>query len=146
MKCLYSALLLLFLCYCGRKTEETVDIKTLLEKESATWRSGDEKAHAACWYIQPYSRILVSLPNGKTIDVPPANMVKPEPGSMGKGGVATNSNYKFGITGNTALVSHDEESVATDGKKTYSYEMRMLEKINGQWKLVSQSIPILSQE
>jgi hypothetical protein len=29
---------------------------------------------------------------------------------------------------------------AMDGKKSYSYEIRILEKIDGQWKLVGQSI------
>lgn len=119
---------------------DTIAIKTLLEKESATWRSGDEKAHAECWIIQPYSRILVSTNTGITIDVPPGSMIHPSPNNMGKGGYAKNSNYRFSVYGNAAWVSHNEESTSTDGKKTYSYEMRMLEKIDGQWKLVGQSI------
>ncbi|MDQ6609920.1 MAG: endo-arabinase [Bacteroidota bacterium] len=123
LKWLSYFLAVLLFVNCGGKKDESIAIKTLLEKESATWRSGDVKAHADCWKIQPYTRILVSLPNGKTIDVPPASILNPQPGAMGKGGVAKNSNYKFGIYENAALVSHDEESTASDGKKTYSYEM-----------------------
>ena len=114
-------------------------IKQVLEKESATWRAGDVPGHAACWHIQPYSRILVSTADGKVLDVPPAAMTRPSP-SMGQGGAAVNTNYKLHVAGNTAWVSHDEESTAKDGQKTYSYEFRMLEKIDNQWKLVGQSI------
>jgi hypothetical protein len=60
--------------------------------------------------------------------------------SMGQGGAAVNANYKMHVAGNTAWVSHDEESTAKDGQKTYSYELRLLEKIDNQWKLVGQSI------
>ncbi|AHJ95422.1 hypothetical protein [Hymenobacter swuensis] len=42
--------------------------------------------------------------------------------------------------GSTAWVSHEEESTAKNGQKTYSHEVRMLEKVGGQWKLVGQSI------
>ena len=124
-----------------QQNDEAAAIKTLLEKEAATWRSGDISAHAACWHIQPYSRILVSTANGSTFDVPPENMTKPSP-SMGNGGFAVISNYKVSIHGNDAWASHDEESTAKDGKKTYSYEIRILERINKEWKLVGQSIHI----
>jgi hypothetical protein len=81
-------LLTLLLFSCRQKEDEIFAIKALLQKESATWRSGDRKAHADCWYIQPYSRILISLPGGKTIDVPPDAILNPQPGAMGDGGVA----------------------------------------------------------
>jgi hypothetical protein len=50
------------------------------------------------------------------------------------------------INGNSAWVSHDEESTTAEGKKTFSYEIRMLEKIKGEWKLVGQSIHIYKQD
>jgi hypothetical protein len=143
MKKTISLLLLLSVsCYCFAQQTEEEAIKKLLEKESATWRSGDVKGHADCWQIQPYSRILVSTADGVTIDVPPAFIINPSPNSMGKGGSSANSNYKFSINGNSAWVSHDEASTDKEGKVTYSFEMRMLEKINGDWKLVGQSIHI----
>jgi hypothetical protein len=132
--------MLLYVCGNCQSVHDTVAIKILLEKESATWRSGDEKAHATCWHIQPYSRILVSTATGQCFDVPPSMMIKPTPGMMGQGGHAVNSNYKFSIQDNSAWVSHDEVSTSPDGTKTYSHEMRMLEKINGLWKIVGQSI------
>ena len=130
----------------SQKTDEAESIKKLLEKESATWRAQDSKGHTECWHIQPYSRILVSTPEGKTFDVPPTAMIDTKPEAMGNGGFAVQTNYKMSINGNTAWVSHDEESTSKEGKKTLSYEIRMLEKIKNQWKLVGQSIHIYKTE
>jgi len=121
---------------------DTTAIKRLLEKESQTWRAGDVKAHAACWQIRPYSRVLVSLADGRCFDVPPQNMITPDPKQMDKGGMSMNLNYTFHVHDNEAWVSHDEISTTPDGQKTYSHEMRMLEKVSGSWKLVGQSIHI----
>jgi len=123
----------------AQQADETA-IKQLLEKESATWRAGDIKGHADCWAIKPYSRIVVSTIDGNMIDVDPNLMINPPPGMMGKGGTSINSNYKMSINGNNAWVSHNEESIAPDGTKSYTIEFRMLEKINNQWKLTGQSI------
>jgi hypothetical protein len=124
---------------CSQPMDDTAAIKQVLEKESATWRAGDIPGHASCWHIQPYSRILVSTTDGQALDIPPAQMLAAS-SSMGQGGAAVNANYKMHVAGNTAWVSHDEESTAKDGQKTYSYELRLLEKIDNQWKLVGQSI------
>jgi hypothetical protein len=124
--------------YCQNKEE--LAIQQLLEKESSTWRTGDIQAHAECWAIKPYSRILVSTIEGNVIDVPPDLMINPPAGMVGKGGSSINTNYKMSISGNNAWVSHNEESTAKDGTKSFTYEFRMLEKINNQWKLVGQSI------
>ncbi|GAB2850221.1 hypothetical protein GCM10027044_06710 [Hymenobacter ruber] len=124
---------------CSRATDEEAAIRQVLEREAATWRAGDAPGHAACWHIQPYSRILVSTADGKALDIPPALMVSASP-AMGQGGQAVQSNFKMSIAGNRAWVSHDEESTAKSGQKTFSYEVRLLEKIDNQWKLVGQSI------
>ena len=125
---------------CGQARNEEEAIKKVLEKESATWRSGDVKAHAVCWEIRPYSRILVSTADGRTIDVPPAAIINPDVKNMDLGGTSVNTNYKMSIGDDRAWVSHDEESTAKDGSKNYSYEIRLLEKVGGEWKLVGQSI------
>ena len=141
---IFVATLILFGSYfmvgCNHENADAAAIIKVLEKESATWRSGDSVAHAACWQIRPYSTILVSTADGKFYDVPPEMMIHPAPGSMGKGGTSVNSNYKISIHGIGAWVSHDEVSTAADGTKSYSKEIRMLEKVDGKWKLVGQSI------
>ena len=126
---------------CRPPGDETAAIKRVLEEESASWRAGDVATHAACWHLQPYSRVLVSTPEGKTFDVPPTAMVTASP-DMGQGGAAVNTNYHIQVAGDRAWVSHDEVSTAKNARKSYSHEIRLLEKIEGQWKLVAQSIHV----
>src|SRR3954471_3651053 len=140
MKRLLVCCALLTSVHAFTQTNDTSAIKQVLQKESATWRSGDVKGHSACWEVQPYSKILVSTPEGKCFDIAPEAIIHPAAGMMGKGGTSINSNYKFSIHGDNGWVSHDEKSIAKDGTITYSHEIRILEKIAGQWKLVAQSI------
>ena len=99
---------------CGRSEDETVAIQQLLEQESATWRTGDVAGRAACWYVAPNSRILVSTADGQFLNVPPARMLAPSP-ALGQGGSSVNTNYRMQIAGPAAWVSHDEESTARNG-------------------------------
>lgn len=125
-------LILSLMVYMTYGQSEEAAIIALLEKESATWRSGEVEAHAACWAIKPYSRILVTTVEGNSIDVPPALMLHPPADMIGNGGTSKNTNYKMNISGDNAWVSHDEESTSADGSITYTYELRILEKIDGE--------------
>jgi hypothetical protein len=142
MKQSYLAFLIgsVIILSCNQKTDETFAIKAVIEKETATWRIADIKGHADCWHIEPYTRILVSTADGLTLDISPNIIINPTPDIMGDKSVSVNTNYKISINGNSAWSSHDQETTATDGTKSYSYEMRMLEKINGQWKIVGESV------
>ena len=95
---------------------------------------------------KPYSKIVVSTGDGNFIDIPIDMIINPNPQMLGKGGIAINSNYNFNIKQDIAIVSHNEESIAVDGKKTFSFEIRFLEKINDSWKLVGQSIHIIKNK
>ena len=125
------------------QTNDSTTIVQLLEKESATWRSGDSTAHAACWQIEPYSTVIVMTPDGKTFAVPIDKIIHPSPGMMGQGGTSKNTNYSMSIHGNSAVVTHNESSTSATGSVSHSYEVRMLEKINGHWKLTGQIIQVL---
>jgi hypothetical protein len=124
----------------SQSTADTLAVKAVVEKESATWRSGDAKAHADCWKIQPYSRVLVSTADGKMYDVPIATITNSVASPASRGGTSVNSNYKISISGNSAWASFDEESISKDGQKSYSSEFKLLEKIDGQWKIVAMSV------
>jgi hypothetical protein len=140
MKIFQLFIIAAFTISCNHKSDAQKEIVKLLEKESATWQAGDIKAHADCWHIQPYSRILVSTADGAIIDVPPEKMINPT--KMGNGGVSVQTNYIMNISGNNAWVSHDEESTSKNGEKSFTSEFRILEKINNEWKLVGQSIHV----
>ncbi len=128
--------------FCQTINDSTAIIQ-LLEKESATWRSGDIAAHASCWQIKPYSTIIIMTSDGKTFSVPVDKIVHPSPETMGKGGSSKNSNYHMSIHGNTALVTHDESSTTENGSVNHTHEVRILEKNNDLWKLTGQIIQVL---
>ena len=126
----------------SQTTDSTTIIK-LLEKESATWRSGDSIAHADCWEVQPYSNVLILTSDGKSFSIPGEKIVHGSSSMMGKGGTSKNTNYHVSIHANTAIVTHNEASTAANGTITYTFEVRVLEKINGHWKITGQIIQVL---
>lgn len=138
-------LLLFFTAFASNgfcQTNDSTAIVRLLEKESATWRSGDTTAHASCWQAEPFSSIII-MANGKTFTYPVDKIIHPAPGMMGQGGTSKNSNYHMSINGPTALVTHNETSTSSSGSVSHTFEVRMLEKINDQWKLTGQIIQVL---
>jgi hypothetical protein len=126
----------------AQQNDDENAIIQVLEKESRTWRSGDIKGHAECWVIRPYGKILISTGDGNVLDIPVEMIVNPTPEMVGQGGTSKNTDYQMSVQGNSAWVSHEEESISADGVSTFSSEIRMLEKVEGQWKLVGQSIHI----
>ena len=145
MKLILTLCLLLISVFSYSQTNnDSVAIVKLLDKAAVTFRSGDAKAYADCWHVQPYSVMLVSSADGKAISRPAQALAQPS-SSMGQGGFAIATNYRMGIYGDNGWASFDEISTAKDGTKTYSYEMWMVEKIEGEWKLVAGSLHFYKQ-
>lgn len=138
-------LILFIICYLfivkvvAQNTEQAA-IKAVIEKETETWRIKDVKAHAECWAIKPYGRIIVSTEDGTAYDLSPTEMVSVKAEMMGFEGSSVNTNYRFFIKGHNSWISYDQVKIAPDGQKSYSYEMRMLEKIRAKWKIVGMSV------
>jgi hypothetical protein len=137
-------LLLTYTFSYSQTNNDSIAIVKLLEKAATTFRSGDAKAYADCWHIQPYSIILISTADGKAISIPAEALAKPS-SAMGEGGYATVTNYRMSIHGDNGWTSFDEISTAKDGTESYSYEMWMVEKINGDWKFVAASMHFYKQ-
>lgn len=137
-KHIFSALLLLVasLTAMQAQTADETAIKKVCEAETRTWLNGDKAGHAACWHVQPYSMVLVSLPDGTFISAA-GNEIKPtEDQAMGGGGTFANSNYVIRVNGNTAWTTFDQTGADTKGNKMTAKELRILEKVNGEWKIV----------
>ena len=145
MKLSFTLCLLLTYTFAHTQTNnDSIAIVKLLEKAATTFRSGDARAYADCWHIQPYSVVLISTVDGKAISIPAQALAKPS-SAMGQGGFVTVSNYKMSIHGDNGWTSFDEISTAKDGTKSYSYEIWMVEKIDGDWKLVAASMHFYKQ-
>jgi len=138
------SLLLMYTCSHSQTNNDSVAIVKLLEKAATTFRSGDAKAYADCWHVQSYSIILISTVDGKAILLPAEALSKPS-SAMGQGGYVTVTNYRMSIHGDNGWTSFDEVSTSKDGIKTYSYEIWMVEKIKGDWKLAAASMHFYKQ-
>lgn len=119
----------------GQTADETA-IKKVCEAETQTWLDGDKKGHAACWHIQPYSLVMVSLPDGTFLTAAGDEIMAVEDKAIGGGGTFANSNYVIRVNGNNAWASFNQTGADTKGNKKTSKELRILEKVNGQWKIV----------
>lgn len=124
----------------SQQQKDSMEIIKLLEKEGLTWRLGDKESHADCWKGTSNGIIAMSTADGNFIKIPVEMVKNPSPNMIGKGGFAFHSNHKMNIKGNTAWIGHDEVSVDVNGKETLSYELRLLEKFDSEWKLVGQSM------
>ena len=58
-------------------------------------------------------------------------------------GTSKNSNYIMNIHSNNALVTHNETSTTPSGVVSNTFEVRMVEKVNNDWKLTGQIIQVL---
>ena len=146
MKFILTIYLLVTFTFAHTQTNnDSIAIVKLLEKAATTFRLGDAKAYADCWHVQPYSIILISTADGKAISIPAEALAKPS-SAMGQGGYATVTNYNMSIHADNGWTSFDEISTAKDGTKSYSHEVWMVEKFNGEWKLVAASMHFYKQQ
>ncbi len=124
----------------AQTTNDTIAIKELLIKEGATWRIGNIEEHASCWMVKPYNTVLFSNAEGQVSDLDPDIIINPSKEFIGQGGFSMHSNFTFSIYDQNAWVKHDEISIDTNGKRTYTKEIRFLEKdATNHWKLVGQT-------
>lgn len=140
MKNILVTALFLGLTFAGfAQTPDEMAIQQVCEAETRSWLAADAATFNNCWQVRPYTRIFVTTEDGQTIAINGDQMKPAMKDAMGGGGSFKNSNYLFHIEGNSAWVTYDE--VKTDDKGTHpSHEVRLLEKVNGAWKLVGMSV------
>lgn len=137
-KILVGLFVLCSLLVRAQSADETA-IQKVCETETRAWLSSDATSFNNCWQVRPYTRILVTTEDGQTFAIGADQMKAATASAMGGGGSFVNSNYLFHVEGNSAWVTYDE--VKTDAKGPHpSHEMRLLEKVNGQWKIVGMSV------
>jgi hypothetical protein len=122
----------------AQSTDEAA-IQKLCETETRAWLAKDVATFNNCWQVRPYSRIVITTEDGQTISVNSDQMKAVQADAMGGSGTFANSNYQIHVEGNTGWAVYD--SVKTDDKgKHPSYEFRLLEKVDGAWKIVGMSV------
>lgn len=135
-KMILTTLLALCGLFVYAQSADEAAIKKVCEAETRTWLDGDKAGHAACWHIQPYSLVMVSLADGTFLSAAGNEIIAVEEKAIGGGGTFTNSNYVIRINGNTAWATFDQAGADGKGNKMTAKELRVLEKVNGEWKIV----------
>jgi hypothetical protein len=136
-------LITLFISCVTALTAQSADesaIQKVCEAETRAWLEKDAATFNNCWQIRPYSRIIVTTEDGQTFSIGADQLKAATTENMaGDGGTFANSNYQIHVDGNSAWTTYDE--VKTDAAGAHpSYEMRLLEKVNGVWKIVGMSV------
>jgi hypothetical protein len=133
------AFLLLLAPTARAQSADETAIKKVCEAETRAWLDKDLANFNNCWQVRPYSRAVVTTEEGVTINIVAAQMQSLQAEAMGGEGTFANSNYLIHVDGNMAWATYDE--VKTDSKGQHpSYEFRMLEKVDGSWKIVAMSV------
>jgi hypothetical protein len=117
-------------------------IKKVIEAETAAFQVGELELWKSFWQIQPYTRALSTRADGVHFDITQEMLKNPPQGVLGRGSSCVNTNYLIHIStnGDMAWSSFDQVETRKDSTKAYAHQMRILEKINGAWKLVGSSV------
>jgi hypothetical protein len=134
--------ILFFACAIALTAQSTEElaIQKVCEAETRAWLAKDATTFNDCWQIRPYSRIVMSGDDGQTMSIG-SDQMKPRTAEtiFGNGGTFVNTNYQIHVEGNTAWAMYDSVKTDDTGKHP-SYEVRMMEKVNGAWKIVCMSV------
>jgi hypothetical protein len=92
------------------------------------------------WILDDKTTMMVTLYDGthlflKTSEILEYTQAPPEGHA-----IATKSDWKFSVTGNVAFVTFAQQAATKEGDKIYSHELRMVEKVNGVWKIHASSV------
>lgn len=96
------------------------------------------------WHLKPYSVLYVSntAKNNTWAWLPEIEDIKrwfSEPKNPFTGAKLTQSNHKIRISGDLAFVLFDQQIELATDSTLYSKELKILEKIDGTWKITATS-------
>ena len=117
-------------------------MKRVLRSETEGFFKRDKAEWSNAWAHMPYINFAANLYGGDFRLVKGWNELEKHFASQFKSKKVTdkvtvqNSNYSIHQNGNMALVTYDQTLVDSHGKTT-SKETRVLEKLNGQWKIIN---------
>lgn len=142
MKKLLLAVLLLSIGSVVWAQSDEQAIKQVLRNETEGFFKRDKAQWANAWAHKPYINFAANLYGGDfmlikgwaDLEKQFANQFKSS--RVSDKVVVQNSNYTVHQNGNMAFVTYDQTLLDSHGKTT-SKETRVLEKVNGQWKIIN---------
>jgi hypothetical protein len=118
------------------KEEEAAIIK-MMEADTKAFLAGDVAGLKNTWAFTPYTRgMAVSADGQKAYGGSGDEMSKWVESVKPTTATFANSNYNIRINGNMAWATYDQKITQQDKSSVVSHEVRCLEKINGNWRIV----------
>ncbi len=117
-------------------------IKRVLRSETEGFFKRDKAVWANAWAHAPYVHFAANLYGGDFMLIEGWDKLEKQFASQFKSTkgmnnvTVQNSNYTIHQNGNMAFVAYDQTLLDSHGKTT-SKESRVVEKINGQWKIIN---------
>ncbi|MFT3823643.1 MAG: hypothetical protein QM731_06965 [Chitinophagaceae bacterium] len=144
MKALLLILLTTFFSSIAFTQQEDAVIKDILQKETTAFFNHDFKTSYSYWYIKPQSLAIVSESDGKVLQLTSKELNAIYTASSLKTAVFPKefkrSDWRFQIKGDAAYVTFEQTASSDNEMIGRTYESRYLEKINGQWKIISMTV------
>jgi hypothetical protein len=142
-KVLFSLLLSATSLLAIAQNNETA-IKNVLNNETSAFYARDAKKMVSYWHITPQTSmyILLSPSTALVFDADSLHKYKltGEPTKLDLDQLTlSRTNWKFCINGSSAYVTFDS-NLGNAKEKQYTHETRFMEKINGEWKIVSSNV------
>lgn len=140
----YALVIAIVLSSLSRSVAQTDHeaIKQVLRSETEGFFKRDKAEWSNAWAHRPYVHFAANLYGGDFMLIEGWNKLEKQFASQFKSSKVTdkvvvqNSNYTIHQNGNMAFVAYDQTLLDSHGKTT-SKESRVVEKINGQWKIIN---------
>lgn len=139
---LVAALLSLSVGSVGSAQSDANAIKRVLREETEGFFKRDKAQWSNAWAHKPYINFAANLYGGDFMLVQGWTNLEKQFASQFKSSKVSdkvtvqNANYTIHQNGNMAFVTYDQTLLDSHGKTT-SKESRVLEKLDGQWKIIN---------
>jgi antirestriction protein ArdC len=134
--------ILLFACQLLAQTADETAIKAVIEAETTAFcKVSMADVVKQFWILDDKTVMCASQVDGTMVLYHAAELLEQTEAPPENHATFQNSNYQIYITGNLAVVNHDQV-VTLEGAagKQYSHEIRVMEKVNGVWKIHVSSV------
>ena len=144
MKKVSVLLLLLSFTLLTRAQADEAAIKDVSKLETEAFGNRDAKKMISYWHVVPQTTMFVFL-RGERIyykkagDLTAENMQKAMGGTPFKANV-DRSEWNFCINDATAYVTFEQTSSVEGQGTTHTHETRFMQKVSGEWKIVSSNV------
>ena len=121
-------------------SEEEAAVKNALDDQARLLYSGDTEVFSKLWKDDPKNFVIMSGTAGEFLEIDNEQVKKNYALNKPRNATPKCYNYKIKIVGNVALAHYDQDNMYNNGVKKTEHNLQILEKVNGEWKIIGKSI------